>query len=58
MAGLAVPLIGCGSQNDFLLQSPQNYTLMVTATSGAVQHSQADTNLLYKFSLRRYSENG
>jgi hypothetical protein len=40
MAGLTATLSGCGSTNSFMLQSPQTYTLTVTATSGTLQHSQ------------------
>jgi hypothetical protein len=43
MAGLTASLTGCGSQNGFLLQSPQTVTLTVTATSGTLQHSQTVT---------------
>ncbi len=43
MAGLTATLTGCGSHNSFLLQSPQTYTLTVTATSGTLQQSQTVT---------------
>jgi CSLREA domain-containing protein len=43
MTGLTATLTGCGSQNGFLLQSPQTETLTVTATSGTLQHSQTVT---------------
>jgi CSLREA domain-containing protein len=43
MAGLTATVTGCGSQNGFLLQSPQTYMLTVTATSGTLQHSQTVT---------------
>jgi hypothetical protein len=43
MAGLTATLTGCGSSNGFLLQSPQTYTLTVTATGGTLQHTQAVT---------------
>jgi hypothetical protein len=32
-------LSGCGSSNGFLGQTPKNYTVTVTATSGTVQHT-------------------
>ena len=35
MAGLS----GCGSNNGFFGQAPQNYTVTITATSGALSHS-------------------
>jgi YVTN family beta-propeller protein len=43
MAGVMATLTGCGSTNGFLLQSPQTYTLTVTASSGTLAHSQAVT---------------
>ena len=43
MAGMTATLTGCGSTNGFTLQSPQTYTLTVTATSGMLQHSQTVT---------------
>jgi hypothetical protein len=43
MAGLAMTVTGCGSSNGFFLQTPQTYTLTVTATSGTLQHSQTVT---------------
>jgi large repetitive protein len=43
MAGLTATLTGCGSTNGFMLQSPQTYTLTVTATSGTLAHSQTIT---------------
>jgi hypothetical protein len=43
MAGLTATLTGCGSTNGFMQQSPQTYTLIMTATSGALQHSQTVT---------------
>jgi YVTN family beta-propeller protein len=43
MAGLTATLTGCGSTNGFMLQSPQTYTLTVTATSETLAHSQTIT---------------
>ena len=43
MAGLTATLTGCGSTNGFTLQSPQTYTLTVTAAGGSVQHSLTTT---------------
>lgn len=38
LAGVA-GLTGCGASNGFLGQSPKNYTITVTATSGTLQHT-------------------
>jgi YVTN family beta-propeller protein/predicted outer membrane repeat protein len=43
MAGLTATLTGCGSTNGYLLQSPQTYTLTVTASSGTLEHNQSVT---------------
>ena len=36
-------LSGCGSANGFLVQSPQNYTVSITATSGSMLHTATVT---------------
>ena len=41
--GLLATLSGCSSGNGFLTQSPANYTVSVTATSGTVQHTASVT---------------
>jgi hypothetical protein len=41
-AGL-VTMMGCGSDNGFLGQAPQNYSITVTATAGTVQHASTVT---------------
>jgi hypothetical protein len=43
LAGMTAAMSGCGSSNGFLLQSPQTYTLTVSATSGTLVHSQTVT---------------
>ena len=43
MIGVTATLTGCGSTSGFTLQSPQTYTLTVTATSGTLEHSQTVT---------------
>ncbi len=43
MAGVTATLTGCGSTGGFTSQSPQTYTLTVTATSGTLKHSQTVT---------------
>jgi sugar lactone lactonase YvrE len=43
LAGATAAVSGCASNNGFMLQSPQTYTLTVTATSGTLQHSQTVT---------------
>ncbi|WP_433971491.1 hypothetical protein [Tunturiibacter lichenicola] len=40
---MTATLTGRGANSGFLLQSPQTYTLTVTATSGTLAHSQALT---------------
>jgi large repetitive protein len=43
LAGATAAMSGCGSSNGFLLQSPQTYTLTVTATNGTLVHNQTVT---------------
>jgi large repetitive protein len=43
MGGLTATLTGCGAPTGSLLQSPQTYTLTVTAASGTLQHTQTVT---------------
>jgi sugar lactone lactonase YvrE len=43
LVGTTAAMSGCGSRNGFFLQSPQTYTLTVTATSGTIAHSQTVT---------------
>lgn len=42
LAGMGT-MIGCGSRNGFLAQAPANYNIVVTATSGTVQHTATVT---------------
>ena len=37
---------GCGGKGNSATQTPQNYTVVVTATSGAVQHSSTLTLII------------
>lgn len=39
----AVSLSGCGSNSGFFTQTPQNYTVTVTATAGNLQHTSTIT---------------
>ena len=41
--GTTVTMSGCGSRNGFFLESPQSYTLTVTATSGSLRENQTVT---------------
>jgi hypothetical protein len=43
LAGTTAAMSGCGSGSGLLLQSPQTYTLTVTATSGTFVHNQTVT---------------
>jgi hypothetical protein len=40
---LAASLTGCGATTGFFGQSPKSYPLVVTATSGSVQHNATVT---------------
>jgi large repetitive protein len=42
-AAASFALSGCGSANGFLVQSPQNYTVSITATSGSMLHTATVT---------------
>jgi len=42
-AAASSALSGCGSANGFLVQSPQNYTVSITATSGGMLHTATVT---------------
>jgi hypothetical protein len=42
-AAASSALSGCGSANGFLVQSPQNYTVSITATSGGLLHTATVT---------------
>jgi large repetitive protein len=42
-AAASSALSGCGSTNGFLVQSPQNYTVSITATSGSMLHTATVT---------------
>jgi hypothetical protein len=41
--GAFAMLTGCGGGNGFLEQAPQNYNIVITATSGTVQHTATVT---------------
>jgi DNA-binding beta-propeller fold protein YncE len=43
VVGTTVTMSGCGSRNGFFLESPQSYTLTVTATSGTLTENQTVT---------------
>jgi hypothetical protein len=42
-AAVSSALSGCGSGNGFLVQSPQNYTVSITASSGSMLHTATVT---------------
>jgi hypothetical protein len=43
VVGTTATISGCGSRNGFFLESPQSYTLTVTATSGTLTENQTVT---------------
>ena len=43
LMGAAATMSGCATGSGFLLQSPQSYTLTVTATAGSLVHSETVT---------------
>ena len=42
-AAVAIGITGCGSGNGFFGEAQKNYTVMLTATSGTVQHAAVVT---------------
>jgi hypothetical protein len=41
--GALIGMTGCGASSGFFGQTPQNYTITVTATSGTLSHSTTVT---------------